>query len=101
MLIKQTNTQNKHNEFDKKFEDPGELFDSIFKDSKFKKNSISNEQLKTLLVNEIKSIIKIMNEILYKPPYSILFGRISISKTKEKSTQFPIDQSFYDGFGIE
>ena len=44
-----------------------------------------------------------MTNILYTPPYPILFGRISIVKPKEetKSTQIAIDQSFYDGFGFE
>ena len=44
-----------------------------------------------------------MKQILYTPPYPILFGRISIAKPKKKveSKQVPIDESFYDGFGNE
>ena len=65
--------------------------------------SNSDSNLKAILIKEIKNIIDIMNKILYTPPYPILFGHISISKPKEKVElkQRAIDESFYDGFGIE
>ena len=77
---------------EKEFTDPSKLFDFV----------ISNSKLRTILINEIKSILKIMNDILFTPPYPILFGRVSIAKPKEKvkSKQIPIDKSFYEGFGI-
>ena len=91
--------KNEHNTLEtvKEFKDPRVLFDFVFSG----KNTDS--ELKAILINEIKSIINIMNQILYTPPYPILFGRISIAKPKEKfkSKQIAIDQSFYDGFGIE
>ena len=51
-----------------------------------------------------------MKEILYTPPYSILFGRIiirrintseSTSKKEPKYKQEEITDEFYDGFGID
>lgn len=44
-----------------------------------------------------------MEIILYTPPYSILFGRISIEKKKTnlETKQKPINEIFYEGFGIE
>ena len=66
--------------------------------------------LKTIFIEEIRSIIYIMNEILYTPPYSILFGRISIEipkpKPKPKQEEEPgnrkdIDNDFYSGFYIQ
>ena len=44
-----------------------------------------------------------MKEILYTPPYYILFGRIYIikPKLKEEDKRKDIDQNFYDGFGIQ
>ena len=88
---------NEHCEPEKEFKDPSELFNFVFS------NSNSNSELKLILINEIKSIIEIMNKILFTPPYPILFGHISIVRPKEKveSKQSPIDESFYDGFGIE
>ena len=52
-----------------------------------------------------------MNEILYTPPYPILFGRISITKPKiivakkeedkEEDHREEINDEFYEGFGIK
>ena len=36
------------------------------------------------LCEGITKIIQIMNDIIYTPPYPILFGRINISKKKPK-----------------
>ena len=86
-----------HYEKEEEFKDPSKLFDFVFTSEK------SNSELKTILINEIKSIIDIMQRILYTPPYPILFGRISIARPKEKveSKQEPIDESFYEGFGFD
>lgn len=46
-----------------------------------------------------------MNEIIYTPPYQILFGRICLEKQKSKakfSTNIKdINGSFFDGFGLD
>lgn len=42
-----------------------------------------------------------MSEILFAPLYAILFGRLSIAIPKEKYNKIDVDQSFYEGFGIE
>lgn len=85
------------------FDDPGKLFDFIIDES----NSPENN-LKTIFITEIKEILSIMKEILYTPPYSILFGRIiirktntseSASKNEPKYKQEDITEDFYDGFG--
>ena len=57
------------------FQNSNELFDFIF-DSKELRSSFSKE---------IKNIIKIMKEILYTPPYNILFGRINLSEKSKKN----------------
>lgn len=80
------------------FENSDDLFKISLLD--FKQNS------DTFFINEIISIINIMESILYKPPYSILFGRISIEYSIKKSVENDIDMrreiddKFYEGFGI-
>ena len=78
------------------FEDAGEFFDFVVQDY----------ENKVIFINEIKSIIQIMETILYTHPYSILFGRINIEKTRfhqmedSKSKKIDINESFYEGFGL-
>ncbi|KAK8844456.1 hypothetical protein M9Y10_024314 [Tritrichomonas musculus] len=55
------------------FSDTEEFIDFVFK----------NEQQKKMLIEEIKDIIHCMKEILYTPPYDILFGRLHIRKRKD------------------
>lgn len=75
------------------FKDPRELFDYIIED----------EELKSIFIKEIHDIIKIMKDILYKPPYSILFGRISIEVPRATNTSKKIDinDEFYLGLGTD
>ncbi|KAK8836320.1 hypothetical protein M9Y10_039655 [Tritrichomonas musculus] len=77
------------------FKEGSEIFDFI----------ISNENYKNIFCREIKKIIQIMNEIIYTPPYHILFGRISITKPKQKKERNPnkkeINELFYEGFGLD
>ena len=77
------------------FDDPGELFDFI----------IENNEFKDIFISEIKKIINVMNEILYKKPYSILFGRIRndkiISKENKNSLAKNINKLFYDGLYLQ
>ena len=44
-----------------------------------------------------------MNDIIYTPPYPILFGRINISKKNDKEEIYPymkeINELFYEGLG--
>lgn len=81
------------------FEDPSQLFDYIMNYSE----SNPNSNIKMIFIKEIIEIINIMKEILYTPPYLILFGRIYIikPKLKEEDKRKDIDQNFYDGFGIQ
>ena len=44
-----------------------------------------NNEFQQIFLNEIRSIIDLMNEILYRPPYTILFGRINIEKSTTNS----------------
>ena len=80
------------------FNDPNILFDFVIE------NSCSDSNIKTIFINEIKSIIDIMKSILYNPPYSILFGRISLDNRKSQNVKreksINIDINFYEGFGI-
>lgn len=90
---------------EKIFEDPEILFDFIFNESILSDDSNSDLDLKQCFIKEIKEIIKIMENILYTKPYSILFGRISIEKSKAEfnernSTEKNVDQSFFEGFGL-
>ena len=81
------------------FNNPDDLFDFIMKYS----NPVIN--LKQIFIKEIREIINIMKIIMYKPPYSILFGRIFIEK-QNKSTKRPskkiiidhLNENFYAGF---
>ncbi|KAK8900151.1 hypothetical protein M9Y10_002474 [Tritrichomonas musculus] len=77
------------------FKDGNEIFEFI----------ISNEKYRDIFSREIHKIIQIMNEIIYTPPYPILFGRISISKFKQKEEVNPnmkeINELFYEGLGLE
>ncbi|KAK8893003.1 hypothetical protein M9Y10_030259 [Tritrichomonas musculus] len=79
------------------FEDPGDLFDFIIKDTK----------IKSIFINEVKEIIDTMNTILYTPPYRILFGRINIDKlcpimieNSNNQDLNEINESFYDGLDL-
>lgn len=78
------------------FNEPSKLFDF----------AIQNNKLKSYLIDEIKNIIHAMTEILYKPPYRILFGRIKIVKNHNydkkvvQQNREDIDQNFYDGLGF-
>ncbi|KAK8881954.1 hypothetical protein M9Y10_044592 [Tritrichomonas musculus] len=82
------------------FSDTGELFDFAYK----------SEQLKKMLIEEIKDIIHCMKEALYTQPYDILFGRLHIRKRKdcyqEANRKFPqsfqkeINANFYEGLDI-
>ncbi|KAK8870191.1 hypothetical protein M9Y10_008068 [Tritrichomonas musculus] len=80
----------------KVIKEPSELFDF----------AIKNEKLCKLFIEEIKNIIQLMNDIIYTPPYPILFGRITLPKKKkyvEKilNPNIPnIGKLFYEGFGI-
>ena len=74
------------------FRDPCKLFEFV----------INNDERKTHFIEEIQDIIKIMNNILYKPPYNILFGRIYIEKYKAKKPKDErenINHYFYEGLG--
>ncbi|KAK8843652.1 hypothetical protein M9Y10_024715 [Tritrichomonas musculus] len=74
------------------FEDSSVLYDFI----------VSNNEIKILFIEEIKEIIHIMQEILYVPPYRILFGRINIEKIKPKEKNIEIkdiNEIFYEGPG--
>ena len=77
------------------FYDISELFDFILK----------RNDLQKVLINEIKEVIEIMEEILYTPPYLILFGRIIINNSKQKeemkNNRKDINKFFYNGFGID
>ena len=70
--------------------DPNELFDFAIKNNK------------KIFVDGIHHIIITMKNILYTPPYSILFGRINIEKSKEKELKLiNINELFYEGFGFK
>lgn len=78
-----------------------------FKDNFIIKNAndlfdfiVSNQQYIVIFSNEIKQIIEIMKEIIYTPPYSILFGRINIANLKKKQGK-SINKTFYDGLGLD
>lgn len=79
------------------FNDPGDLFDF----------AIENDEIKNVFFNELIKTIQIMMDILYTPPYYILFGRINITKStfdQNKSTNSfvkDISKLFYEGFGEE
>ena len=60
---------------------------------------IKNEEMKDIFISEIHGLIQMMKNILYKPPYNILFGRISIETMKKKLGGQNINDSFYEGLG--
>lgn len=76
------------------FSDPSELFDFAVKNNKNK------------LIETIKEIIHTIEEMIYKPPYSILFGRISIENPNLKDKRVTscclrnINELFYEGLQI-
>lgn len=75
-------------------DDPSKLFDFIIHDY------IYSSQFS----NKIHEITQIMNEILEKPPYLILFGRIYINRevqTTKSSQKQDLNQSFFDGFAFD
>ena len=71
------------------FNDPENLFDFV----------IDNKNIMNAFFNEIADLIQIMKDVIYCPPYLILFGRINIEK-KKTSVKPPNDikNSFYEGF---
>ena len=92
--------QNYNNDQDEQYldiifiNDPSELFEMCMNESLFHESFIST----------IEQTVKTMDKILYTPPYCILFGRISIekSKTSENLKQIipKINEDFYKGFEI-
>ena len=76
------------------FDNLGDLFDFIIK----------SENSQKFIIN-INKIIKMMESIIYTPPYNILFGRIRIDKPNSAKKEYPyrkdINELFYEGFGIE
>ncbi|KAK8895337.1 hypothetical protein M9Y10_023797 [Tritrichomonas musculus] len=77
------------------FKDGNEIFEFI----------VSSEKYKNVFKEEIHKIIQFMNDIIYTPPYPILFGRINISKLKPKEIKYPfqkeINELFYEGFELD
>lgn len=61
-----------------------------------------NEESKKKFVRGIHETIEEMKKILYKPPYSILFGRINMGKSNHKQIhrlkRTNINKEFYAGF---
>lgn len=127
-MLNEYETRKRQEKSMKVIKDPGDLFDFIIErsnselESEFNLNtnpesdsnlvSNSKSKIEMIFIEEIKDIIKTMKNILYTPPYSILFGRISIFSPKTKSednrnstennnqNQRQINESFYEGFGI-
>ena len=64
---------------------------------------IENNEFQQFFLNEIRSIIDLMNEILYRPPLTILFGRINIEKSTTNSENHikDINEIFYQGFALK
>ena len=97
-VMKKEYNQSINYEFNHKlFFNPGDLFDFILKD----------DEIKNIFLNAILDIIVSMENILYMPPYPILFGRINIDKSKSVTmpaivypNQKDINQEFYNGFGL-
>ena len=84
-------------EEDINYSNPGKLFDYVIENSETQ----TKVDLKAIFNEELKSIILQMKEILYKEPYTILFGRVIITRQNE-SQNYPLrknlKQDFYDGF---
>lgn len=65
---------------------------------------LNDSNCKIQLIKEIQRIVDDVNNILYSPPYSVLFGRINYHmkhKLKDLQTKKNITKPFYDGFGLE
>ncbi|KAK8841907.1 hypothetical protein M9Y10_026859 [Tritrichomonas musculus] len=77
------------------FNDVGVLFDFI----------VSKEDMRNNFVIEIQLVIQVLIDVLFTPPYPILFGRLSIMKKKHIDYFSPflknINDTFYEGFEIE
>ena len=58
---------------------------------------IQNQVYLNALNQKIDSLIKKICDVLYSPPYLIIFGRIPINKNKT-GLQKSITKDFYDGF---
>lgn len=79
--------------------DSNSVFDLIFQ----------KEELVISFIKSIEEIVEIIDNILYTPPYPILFGRKSINKKKLETNQIKkpnplsknINKSFYNGFGVD
>ena len=75
--------------------DPETFFDDMITDS----------NIKNKFVNEIREIIKDIESVLCTPPYSILFGRISLKKSNQiKEINQSIkncNEMFYRGFDLD
>ena len=82
------------------FDDAEQLFDFFIKNIK------STSEYLNYFITEINSIIRIMETIIYKPPYQILFGKILFNNVTNqndiiyKVKRQEINQFFYDGFSI-
>ena len=91
------NESEKNDSDDRLYINPANLFDFAIKE----------EKTKSFFIDEIHEIIDIMKSILYTPPYSILFGRISFEKPYPKSKETEsalikdINDSFYEGFNLD
>lgn len=75
------------------------------KEGKYSINENSNEELKPEDFFSNLKIIQIMKDIVYTPPYPILFGRISLTELKPKEkinrNQKEINELFYEGLDLE
>ena len=83
------------NEDKQTFVDLGDLYDFM----------ISDTDIKKVFINEIKIIIDTMKDMIYTPPYHILFGRIENDKHKKtqnsNETVQNINELFYEGLELE
>ena len=81
------------------FDYAGDLFDFV----------IQNENLLKCFICAINDLIHTFEEILYKPPYTILFGRINIAKknfmnqiiNEALPLREEVNEKFYEGFQID
>ena len=78
------------NKNDVVFDDPVKLLEFV----------IENPEFLEIFKNEISNVIKLMEKIVYTPPYLILFGRINIEKPKQKTLE-GVSNLFYEGFRID
>ena len=61
--------------------------------------ALSNSKFNEILINNIHEMIEEIENILYTPPYTILFGRMIIhSNTEQNMLQKNISEAFYEGF---